>query len=176
MLDSVTLEPLPFVNVSVPGSLQGTLTNNEGKFELNVQELKPTDSIKLSLLSYNDITLSLSNVKDSAVYRLPNTFYTLNEVVVSPQPAEEYIREAIRKIPENSVKVPYNTKVYYRMIFKLNGKYMTYTEAFLNAYNVPVINETKDSTRLQLIAMRHMDEQEAAVKTVKLKKEKRKTS
>jgi hypothetical protein len=175
VLDSNTLEPIPYVNVKVPGTLTGTLTNMEGAFQLDISEIEPLpDSVQFSLLSYKRLVLPTTDLMDSSVIKLPANAFTLAEVVVSPRPAEDYIREAIERIPQNCIDTTYNTKVYFREVIKLNGVYLNYTEAIMNAYNLPITGKPGDSTRLQIIAMRHVSEMEKGIETVQFKKNKKK--
>lgn len=176
IIDAKTLEALPYVNVLVPGTDLGTLTNTDGWFQIDISKANfDHDSIRFSQLSYTTITLNLSSFKDSSVIKLGSSAVTLNEVVVSPQPPEEYIKQAVKNIPKNYVDTSYNTVVYFRETVKLNGKYMNNTEAIMNAYNLSITgNEKPDSTRLQLIAMRYINESQEAVKTVKIKRNQKK--
>lgn len=175
VVDSITLEPLPYVNVRVLGSLRGSLTNSKGQFEIDLSDFnKEEDSLEISQLSYKTRRLALNSLSDSIYIQLQTDHFTLNEVVVSPQPPEEYIKEAIKRIPDNYVNQPYNTRVYFREVITLNGKYLNRTEAIMNAYNLPITYKGEDTSRLQLIALRHFNEEDEAVGTVKIKKKKKK--
>lgn len=175
VIDSITFEPLPYVNVKIKGTLIGTLTNTNGRFKIRLSDAKiEKDSLEISFLSYNKKLISLSSHKDSILIKLASTAFTLSEVIVSPQPPEEYIKEAIKRIPENFANQPYNTRIYFREVIKLNGKYLNFTEAIMEAYNLPFTGNPNDSSRLQLIAMRHINEENEAVKSVKLKRKKKK--
>tara|TARA_B100000508_G_scaffold140882_1_gene144029 strand:- start:6434 stop:7705 length:1272 start_codon:yes stop_codon:yes gene_type:complete len=174
VVDSVTLEPLPYVNIGISQSTIGTLTNLDGRFSIDASTAKDKDSLRFSLLSYKHRSIAIASIKDSIRVKVSPSAYTLEEVVVSPQPPEEYIKEAIRRIPDNYINTPYNTRVYFREVVKLNGKYLNYTEAIMNAYNLPITGAQDDSSRLQLIAMRHINEEDEAVKTIPIKRRKKK--
>jgi len=175
VLDSVTLEPLPYVTIKIASKNKGTLTNLEGRFKIEMDSLKfKKDSIQISFLSYKQTKIPIASLKDSIIIKLAPSAYTLGEVVVSPQPPEEYIKEAISRIPENYASTPYNTKVYFREVIKLNGKYLNLTEAIMNVYNLPFTGNPADSTRLQLIALRHVNEQNEAIESIPLKRKKKK--
>ena len=175
VIDSITFEPLPYVNVKIKGTLIGTLTNTNGRFNISLSDAKiEKDSLEISFLSYNKKSISLSSYEDSILIKLSPTAFTLSEVIVSPQPPEEYIKEAIKRIPENFANQPHNTRIYFREVIKLNGKYLNFTEAILEAYNLPITGSTNDSSRLKLIALRHINEENEAVNSVKVKRKKKK--
>lgn len=79
--DSLTLEPLPFASVTVPGNATGTLTNDQGIFELTVADT--ASSILANCLGYEKKTVKIKkgNVNLYDILLSPSTT-ELKEVVV----------------------------------------------------------------------------------------------
>lgn len=71
-------KPLPGVSVSVPGTRQGTVTNDDGDFVLSVQ---PTATLHFSMLGYKAADVAVNGRKTfTVVLTLQNT--AVNELVV----------------------------------------------------------------------------------------------
>lgn len=99
--DSKTLEPLIGVNVSID-SLNGTITDIDGKYELTIDPKKYTKvKIKFSYIGYEDIIKEIS-IKENKIEILDimmgETQSLLDEVVVTSSKFE-------RKIGEESVSI-----------------------------------------------------------------------
>ena len=78
VLDQVSNQPIPGVNVVVEGTQNGTSTDFDGKFSLNV---KKGDNIVFSYIGYKNYTLVYAAQKDIAI-RLQEDASQLDEVVV----------------------------------------------------------------------------------------------
>ncbi|WP_026978892.1 SusC/RagA family TonB-linked outer membrane protein [Flavobacterium tegetincola] len=78
VLDQVSNQPIPGVNVVVEGTQNGTSTDFDGKFSLNV---KKGDNIVFSYIGYKNYTLVYTAQKDIAI-RLQEDASQLDEVVV----------------------------------------------------------------------------------------------
>ena len=72
--------PIPYANVQLSGTNKGTLTNEEGKYSLDVPNLLGT--LKFSILGYETQTISINNVGILDVTLLESS-EQLNEVVLT---------------------------------------------------------------------------------------------
>lgn len=81
VLNSQTLEPIPFANVAIAGSLKGTYSNQNGEFKLTVSQ---EDSLEFSSVGFSNLTLITTQIGDSILLHPQAT--VLNEIVVSPHP------------------------------------------------------------------------------------------
>ena len=85
--DSSTQQAIPFVSVGIAGTLEGVLSNADGKFELPIQHLTDKDTIRIATIGYNPLFIKGSEVKKNPrkVFYLKSTVYDLTEISVKPQ-------------------------------------------------------------------------------------------
>lgn len=103
MTDSQTGEGLPFANVYITGKFQGTSTDLEGNYTLEVR-LK-TDSLSASSLGYATVTKVISRqIFQTINFELQPESIGIREVVVSAggDPAEILFRKIVRAKPRNN--------------------------------------------------------------------------
>ncbi len=79
VLDKVSGKPIPGVNINVQGSVKGTSTDLDGKFQLS--NVKKGEKIVFSFIGYKSQTVEFSNQKTIAV-NLEEDASQLKEVVV----------------------------------------------------------------------------------------------
>jgi hypothetical protein len=123
--DSATREPIPFVNVIIPGTTIGTLTDFQGRFSLEIK--KPGDSLRVSLIGYKAQTRKiLKNHFQEMDFVLSPENIQLAEVVIrySGNPAEVILNKIIANRAKNSMK---NFNTY---------QYQAYTKIEIDANNI----------------------------------------
>ena len=97
VLDARTHEPLPYASVSIKNTSIGTLTREDGSFEIKVTN-KDIELI-FSSIGYFPKVLKSKNTKEVYLDEKDNS---LNEVVVfSINPANRIIESAVRNKPFN---------------------------------------------------------------------------
>ena len=95
VLDSKTNEPLPFVNIGVFGKGIGTVSDEEGLFNLRIDKSKldKTDTIQFSSLGYQTLKKAVKNLdfvyNDYPEILMRSENLNLNEVVVTNKSAYE---------------------------------------------------------------------------------------
>lgn len=89
--DSITGEPLEYVNIYVNDTDGGTITDSKGRFSFRPS--RSTDSLRVSCMGYatKDIKVSQNNANRLKI-RLVPTDYQLSEVVVKPK-KEKYSKK-----------------------------------------------------------------------------------
>ncbi|MDD4969461.1 MAG: DUF5686 family protein [Paludibacter sp.] len=115
--DSLTGEVLPFISIQLKGSVIGTMTDNSGKFSLNV----PVNVRQLSVSSigYKGKIIPVRNINRSYLkIQLATESYTMSEVVVKPQ-KRKYTKKGnaavdfvIKVIQSKERFDPYNKEYY----------------------------------------------------------------
>lgn len=84
--DSETKNPIPYVNIGIVKKNVGTVSNNEGKFNLEIPSMFENDTIKLSSIGYQSKSILvknfLSNLKADSIVELLPDVTKLKEVVV----------------------------------------------------------------------------------------------
>ena len=125
VLDSVTNEPLPFVNVFFKGTKVGVTTNQEGKF--SIETFYATDSIVVSFIGYEKAILPIQ--KDRAqqltVY-LNESFTSLQEITIissDVNPAHDILKNVLKnkKINNREKLDAYQYEVYNKIQFDINN-------------------------------------------------------
>lgn len=116
--------PLPFVNIFEENTYNGTTTNDQGRFELNVRT-PGNHTVLFQYLGFktNKQIVVIENNKSNTVdVVMLEENITLNEVVINPKdnPANEIIRNAIKNKKENSEKTArFKADFYSRGIIRL---------------------------------------------------------
>ena len=91
------------VNVSVPGTNIGTVTNADGVFSLKIKDAEVVRGLEVSHIGYLNTQISLKenrDVADLTIWMLPAP-NMLNEIVIFGNNARGLVEEAIKKIPAN---------------------------------------------------------------------------
>ncbi len=66
ILDHQSDEPIPFVSVYFKIDGRGTLTDSLGKFSLFMENVLPTDTLKINAIGYEIVSIPVLSLKDSA--------------------------------------------------------------------------------------------------------------
>lgn len=65
VLDAKTKEPLPFANIVIEGKNKGTVSNEEGFFVLDLEDIQPTDVLVFSYVGYKVVKVKVADLKKS---------------------------------------------------------------------------------------------------------------
>lgn len=138
--------PLPFVNIFEENTYNGTTTNDQGNFELNIKT-PGNHTIIFQYLGYKTTKQIVTIDKTPTVIDviLIEENIILNEVVINPKdnPANEIIRQAIQNKKENSAKTgKYKADFYSRGIFRIKDAPKT-----ILGQKFDFFDEVLDSTR-----------------------------
>lgn len=124
IVDSITGEPLPFVNVIFSGTNTGTTSDFEGLFKL--ESASASDSIVVSSMGYKKVTLPIKRNQFQEVYvYLVTENITLDEVIIRPgeNPAEILLKKVQdRKKINDPDQIPfYEVDVYNKVQIDANN-------------------------------------------------------
>ncbi|WP_159092132.1 carboxypeptidase-like regulatory domain-containing protein [Aquimarina sp. Aq107] len=131
VLDKSTKTPLPFTNVLIDGTSIGTITNEEGKFELTISKKYESRKVVFSFVGYKNSSISIKKLKDTSkkVYLNPVST-SLDEIVVTVKNKyKELIDQAISLIPENYSQQSTELEAYYRELTKIDNNYTKFSDA-----------------------------------------------
>jgi hypothetical protein len=122
--DSLTNEPMPFVNIILPGTKAGAVSDIEGKY--TVITTVHADSIRAQYIGYKPTTLPIKNgVKQNINIPLAKNSVALNEIVVyaGENPAHILLRKVWAKKPDNNKEKLdcYQYEAYNKLEFDLNN-------------------------------------------------------
>lgn len=119
-------QPIPFVNIYVENTYQGTTTNVNGEFELATTAIKQKDHVIFQAIGFKTVKKTfedLSKIKP-LIITLIDDQYQLAEVVVNAKenPADRVIREAIKNRKANAEKIKrFSADFYSKGMFKLKN-------------------------------------------------------
>jgi hypothetical protein len=141
--------PLAFVNIFEENTYNGTTSNENGKFTLNVKGDNPT--IIFQYLGYKTVKKSIAKnqFNESLSITLVEENITLDEIIINPKnnPANEIIRNAIKHKKENSEKTGrFKADFYSRGIIRLKDAPKT-----IMGQKFDFFDEILDSTRSGII-------------------------
>lgn len=144
---------LEYVNISVPGTNIGTITNTDGEFSLKVSKAYKDLYLEISHIGYitSKLPLKPTNGDKHVFYLNPNSII-LEEVIVSPVYPRKLVEQAIDKIRDNYNPFPSMLTGFYRETSQKGRKYINVTEAVTKLYKTAYKeNEgiTRDRVRIE---------------------------
>jgi len=86
IIDKKTNEPIPYASIGIKGKMLGTLSNENGYFEMPLKTTVDSDSLKVSAIGYQTKSYSMKQVaafSDEKI-ALNESAVSLNEVVIKP--------------------------------------------------------------------------------------------
>ncbi|MBO4602215.1 MAG: carboxypeptidase-like regulatory domain-containing protein [Salinivirgaceae bacterium] len=124
MIDAETDEPMPFVNVAVPGTQLGTITDVDGKFFIETRI--HADTLVVSYMGYHSFKVAVRNgAYQELALRLEPDNIVMDEIVVHPgeNPAFRILREINENKPRNNPmrQSLYTYEVYNKMELDVNN-------------------------------------------------------
>jgi hypothetical protein len=138
--DSLTNEPIISASIGVKGSPIGTITNDDGVFQLKVDK---TSKICFSYLGYKFKTVDVSSFETKQnIILLSENEEVLEEVIIYKVPLNELLQDVI-----NTSKAKFNKPIilntYYREFVKNNNKYTKFSDGLLDYHLSGTIKKTK---------------------------------
>jgi len=135
--DAETGESLPFAAIWVQNSIMGTISNEDGIFSLQIRASVTNDSILISYLGYQTLTIPLTNIPKYQVYKIESTSIPLQEVIIRGLYPEALLRLAIANKKKNYPNHAFVQRAFYREAIKRDKKYMLYSEGVLDVLKRP---------------------------------------
>ncbi|MEM8485218.1 MAG: DUF5686 family protein [Bacteroidota bacterium] len=135
VLDAETGEPLPAANVQIDGTYQGTITNVDGQFSLQLPTLPAV--LVVRYIGYESQYVDVTAAPEIALrVQMPPIVYALEEVVVSEKdPAVEIMREVIeQKKVWRAELASYSAEAYNRFTLKNDTGIVSIIESFTDTY------------------------------------------
>jgi len=158
--DANTKDPLPYASVSIANSFSGTITNEEGYFELKISEEQ--DSVVISYIGYEDQLLIASKKKSPIKVYLETWEVQLEEVIVRSLSPLEYLKKAITGYASTISNEPFEARGFFAERSTLendnSGSYHQ-VEAVFKSY-FPNYSDTSQTTVNQLALFRENTEGE----------------
>lgn len=161
--DAKTKRKLEFVNVAVPGTNVGTVTNADGEFAIKVRKTLLAEKIELTHIGYKNTVIDVQeddiDLKDIFLVPIQNL---LGEIVVRARDPRFLVEEAMNKIAVNYSDKHNMLTGFYRETAQKGKNYINVSEAIIDIYKTPYDeNATKD--RVQIFKGRSLLSQKKAI-------------
>ncbi len=155
VVSEVSLTPIPFVNIAIPGTYYGTITNNDGVFSLTVPSKLSDKKLVFSCIGFQSDTIPVSKTQSGLVIKMEEKVNELPEVIVMPENTlRKLLQRAYDKIPQNYPVTNTRYKGFYRETLKDdNGNYISFGEAFIEAVRGSV-NLRNDQGQIKILKSR----------------------
>lgn len=160
--DKNSKKKLEYVNISIPGSTIGTVTNTDGEFSFKVKDSIRATKMEVSHLGYLNHLLDLDgNDMDNLTIWMTPQVNMLEEVVIHARDPRFLVEEAVRKIPANYSAENNLLTGFYRETAQKGRHYINISEAVIDIYKTPY-SETADHDRVQIFKGRKLLSQKAS--------------
>ena len=154
--DSKSRKILEYVNVSVPGTNIGTITNTDGVFSIKVPSVRKNSVLEISHIGYlsTHIQLEGEDISNLTVWLAPNT-NMLEEIIIRAKDPVLLVEEAISKISTNYSNKHGMLTGFYRETAQKGRNYINITEAIVDIYKTPY-SQSINQDRVQIYKGRQL--------------------
>jgi hypothetical protein len=129
VIDSKTKSPLPFCAVAVKGSVQGSITNEEGVFKLSADSSR--DTLIFSYVGYKSKIIPVSALKNNFEIFLDRQSVALREIAVHGN--DDYLYEILDKCRKKILdSKSHITKTYFLLETEIEKQPVEMLEAYYN--------------------------------------------
>lgn len=139
ILDATSKEPVPFANVVLRGSYQGTASNFDGEFVLAIKEENKSDTLIISVVGFKTQTYKVSDYLGEKFHKfmLAPFVYEIQDITVETKSQfyNTVIKRAAEHISKNYYQGPFNYEMYYRNTQKVNGNVSKERQAAIRLYD-----------------------------------------
>lgn len=133
-------KPVGNVSVTVPGSNIGTVTNDDGYFNVKVPQEFVSNGLKIDHIGYQSQFLSPKlfegKTENLTIYLQP-TGKVLDELYVLGGEPKEIVKEALRKIPDNYASSDNLLKGFYRETVQKGNRFINISEGIVDVLKKP---------------------------------------
>src|SRR5664279_1482191 len=159
VIDSKTLQPVPYATVHLKNSQVGVISNAEGDFRILNNPGFQSDSLIVSCIGFHRLSLAFKVLKATGMNNLklvPYT-YSLNEVSVTARKkrlsSQIIIGRALTNIKKNNPTIPFSYVSYYRDYQKDSSNYLNLNEGIIQTLDKGFAWPS-DSNRYRLLAFK----------------------
>lgn len=161
--DKQSKKKLEYVNISVPGTNVGTITNNDGEFSIKIRNTLHAQQVEVSHIGYLNSLIPV-NGKDIYQYTVllePNV-NSLSEVIIRANDARLIVEEAIDKVAKNYSPSGSQLTGFYRETAQKGRRYINISEAVIDVSKTPYKDRNVERDRVQVFKGRKLLSQKAS--------------
>ncbi|MDR2969085.1 MAG: carboxypeptidase-like regulatory domain-containing protein [Tannerellaceae bacterium] len=161
--DQKSKRKLEYVNVTVPGTNIGTVTNADGEFSLKVVKSLNANTVQVSHIGYlyTLIPINGRSIEELEVLLAPNS-NLLEEIVVRARDPRFIVEEAMTRIPDNYSADNNLFTGFYRETAQKGRRYINISEAIIDVYKTPYKDMNVNRDRVQVYKGRKLLSQRAS--------------
>ncbi|MDR0758095.1 MAG: carboxypeptidase-like regulatory domain-containing protein [Tannerella sp.] len=149
--DARSKKEVEYVNVSAVGTNIGTVTNEDGVFQLKLSNATVAKEIELSCIGYYNARIAITgrDMKEQTYLIIPESFHLSEIEIFSWKNPRDLIRAALDKLPDNYPVQPNMLTGFYRETIQKRRKYINISEAVIQVYKSPyTTNASSDRVRI----------------------------
>ena len=151
VLDKSDKQPLPYSSIYLSGKAIGTVTNDNGQFQLKLPSIYLADTIIVSCIGYKRIKAPVSTfLNEEKDYLLKPDVISIQEVIIRKISPVNLLQSATEAVYENYPDKPAILTSFYREMIKKGNRYMMVSEAILESYK-PGYNRTAASDQVKIL-------------------------
>ena len=161
--DKQTRKKLEYVNISIPGTNVGTITNNDGEFSIKVKNGLHARQVEVSHIGYLNglIPVNDKDILECTVLLEPN-MNTLSEVIIRAGDPRYIVEEAIEKVNKNYITTGSMLTGFYRETAQKGRRYINISEAVIDVYKTPYKDRNVERDRVQIYKGRKLLSEKAS--------------
>ena len=155
--DQVSRKVMPYVDVSVPGTHIGTVTNADGYFLIKIDKELTVSEVILSCMGYQNvhITLHKSDLSAGTYYMVPGV-RVLEPAIVEGWDVDRLIEEAVSRIEMNYSHTSALLTGFYRETVQKGRRFIDVSEAVMNIYKTSYSRQDIGQDRVQILKGRQL--------------------
>ena len=155
--DQSNKKKLEYVNISIPGTNLGSITNEDGVFVFKIKNSIQVKEIEFSRIGYRSTRIPLDgkDLLDQTFYLTQNEKRLKEVVVESWNDPVDLVREAIRRIETNYSDKPNLLTGFYRETVQKRTKFINISEAVVHVYKNSYA-ENVNNDRVQILKGREL--------------------
>ncbi len=168
--DKSNLDPIPYASVGIKDHNIGTITNQDGFFQLKVPAQFEGGSLVISHLGFLNQVVPLDLFGEQRLkFLLDRRVISIQEVIIRYIDPVTILSKAIEKRKENNSLDPVYLTTFYREGVQKNDQMLSYSEAVFRVFKSSYeLNETADQVKL-LKSRKLMQANQADTISLKLK-------
>ena len=154
--DEKSKRRLEYVNVSVPGTNIGTVTNSDGEFSIKIKKSVLARVVEISHIGYLNeiIPIKDTDISGYSVLMTPNN-NLLDEVIIRAREPRYIVEEAISRIAGNYSPNSNLLTGFYRETAQKGRRYINISEAIIDIFKTPY-HQNADRDRVQIFKGRSL--------------------
>ncbi|WP_352421182.1 carboxypeptidase-like regulatory domain-containing protein [Proteiniphilum sp.] len=147
---------IPNINVFLKNTQIGTISDQNGKFTLNISSKYIDEYLYFTGVSFNGDSILVREIKSPVTIKLSPKTYLLSEVYVMPDSTlYTLLRKAYNKIPINYPNIPTLYEGFYRESVQNEEELQTdFIEAVLSIYKDPYQKSSNSPGQVELLKSR----------------------